>query len=133
MEGVDAVITHSPQGPLYPSGTPIAAAYSRIIATMKEYRVPRLISLTTPTVQKTKMWPFPLILAKVFRAFAPDAVKDIATLAGYLGDGKLRQDEAGFLLYRRCILCDRRINEAGIGEEGPCVRLSYSMQYRSGT
>ncbi|KAJ7138462.1 NAD-P-binding protein [Mycena crocata] len=83
MEGVDAVITAlgptGRKGPFYPSGTPIAAAYSRILATMKEHGVRRLVALTTPSVRDSEdQFSLPLVfLRTTFATFARNVVKDI--------------------------------------------------------
>ncbi|KAJ7198618.1 NAD-P-binding protein [Mycena haematopus] len=86
MEGVDAVIAalgpSGRKGPFYPSGTPIAAAYIRIMVTMKGHGVRRLIALTTPSVRDPEdQFSFSLVfLRKVFATLAPNAVKDIVAI-----------------------------------------------------
>ncbi|KAJ7885102.1 NAD-P-binding protein [Mycena olivaceomarginata] len=86
MEGVDAVITAlgptGRKGPFYPSGTPIAAAYIRIMVTMKGHNVRRLIALTTPSVRDGHdQFSLPLVfLRKTFATLAPNVVKDIVAI-----------------------------------------------------
>lgn len=86
MEGVDAVITAlgptGRKGPFYPSGTPIAAAYSRIITVMKEHGVRRLIGLTTPSVRDPDdQFSLPLVfLRQTFATVARNVVKDIVAV-----------------------------------------------------
>ncbi|KAJ7716257.1 NAD-binding protein [Mycena maculata] len=86
MEGVDAVITAlgptGRKGPFYPTGTPIAAAYSRIIATMKDHSVRRLIALTTPSVRDPEdQFHLPLVfLRQTFATVAQNVVKDIVAV-----------------------------------------------------
>ncbi|KAF8217806.1 NAD-P-binding protein [Mycena galopus ATCC 62051] len=86
MQGVDAVITAlgptGRKGPFYPSGTPIAAAYIRIMVTMKGHEVRRLIALTTPSVRDAEdQFSLPLLaLRKIFATIAPNAVKDIVAI-----------------------------------------------------
>ncbi|KAJ7512584.1 NAD-P-binding protein [Mycena galericulata] len=86
MEGVDAVVTAlgptGRKGPFYPPGTPIAAAYSRIIATMKQHAVRRLIALTTPSVRDPEdQFSLPLVvLRSTFAAIARNVAKDIVAV-----------------------------------------------------
>ncbi|KAJ7484513.1 NAD-P-binding protein [Mycena latifolia] len=83
MEGVNAVITAlgptGRKGPFYPSNTPIAAAYDRIIATMRVHGVRRLIALTTPSVRDpADQFSLPLeFLRRTFATLTPNVVKDI--------------------------------------------------------
>lgn len=83
MEGVNAVITAlgptGRKGPFYPSNTPIADAYLRIMATMRVHGVRRLIALTTPTVRDpADQFSLPLsFLRQAFATLTPNVVKDI--------------------------------------------------------
>ncbi|KAJ7054447.1 hypothetical protein C8F01DRAFT_1163406 [Mycena amicta] len=83
---VDAVITAlgptGRKGPLYPPNKPIAAAYARIIATMKLHGVKRLIALTTPSVRDpSDQFSLPLVfLRTTFAALARNVVKDIVSV-----------------------------------------------------
>ncbi|KAJ7154698.1 NAD-P-binding protein [Mycena filopes] len=86
MHGVNAVITSlgptGRKGPFYPSGTPIAAAYIRIMVAMKGQGVRRLIALTTPSVRDPEdQFSLPLILLrKAFATVSRNAVKDIQAI-----------------------------------------------------
>lgn len=86
MEGVDAVITAlgptGRKGPFYPSDTPVAAAYIRIMVAMKGHGVRRLIALTTPSVRDPEdQFSLSLvILRRTFATLARNAVKDIVAI-----------------------------------------------------
>ncbi|KAK7059620.1 hypothetical protein R3P38DRAFT_2836880 [Favolaschia claudopus] len=86
MHGVDAVITAlgptGRKGPFYPSNTPIADAYIRIMVTMKGHGVRRLIALTTPSVRDPEdQFNLPMaFLRKTFATIAPNVVKDIIAI-----------------------------------------------------
>ncbi|KAJ7033197.1 NAD-P-binding protein [Mycena alexandri] len=86
MHGVNAVITAlgptGRKGPFYPGGTPVAAAYIRIMVAMKGQGVRRLIALTTPSVRAPEdQFSLPLVfLRKAFAAVSPNAVKDIVAI-----------------------------------------------------
>ncbi|KAJ7777556.1 NAD-P-binding protein [Mycena maculata] len=86
MEGVDAVVASlgptGRKGPFYPSGTPIASAYARIIATMKQHGVLRLIALTTPSVRDPDdRFDLPLVLLRqTFATVARNVAKDIVAI-----------------------------------------------------
>ncbi|KAJ7098371.1 NAD-binding protein [Mycena epipterygia] len=86
MEGIDAVITAlgptGRKGPFYSSKTPIATAYTEIIATMKEHKVRRLIALTTPSVRDPEdQFDLPLaFLRQTFATLARNVVKDIVAV-----------------------------------------------------
>lgn len=86
MEGVDAVITAlgptGRKGPFYPTGTPVAEAYKRIIEVMKQHEVRRLIALTTPTVRDPEdQFHLPLVVLRAaFATVCRNAVKDIVAI-----------------------------------------------------
>ncbi|KAJ6571993.1 NAD(P)-binding protein [Mycena capillaripes] len=86
MRGVDAVITAlgptGRKGPFYPSDTPIAAAYIRIMVAMKGNGVRRLIALTTPSVRDPEdQFSLSLeILRRTFATICRNAVKDIVAI-----------------------------------------------------
>ncbi|KAJ7698732.1 NAD(P)-binding protein [Mycena rosella] len=92
MEGVDAVIIAlgptGRKGPFYPSNTPIAAAYARIIAQMRAHGVCRLIALTTPSVRDpADQFSLPVVfLRRTFAALAPNVVKDIRAIGAVVRD-----------------------------------------------
>ncbi|KAF7348489.1 hypothetical protein MVEN_01366300 [Mycena venus] len=103
MEGVDAVITAlgptGRKGPFYPSGTPIASAYIRIMVTMKGHGVRRLIALTTPSVRDPEdHFSLPLVfLRKTFATIAPNAVKDIVAIGRVI---RTQQEELDWTIFR---------------------------------
>lgn len=86
MEGVDVCITAlgptGRKGPFYSSKTPIATAYTEIIATMKDHKVRRLIALTTPSVRDPEdQFDLPLaFLRQTFATLARNVVKDIVAV-----------------------------------------------------
>ncbi|KAJ6454704.1 NAD-P-binding protein [Mycena sanguinolenta] len=103
MEGVDAVIAAlgptGRKGPFYPTNTPIAAAYIRIMVTMKGHGVRRLIALTTPSVRDPEdQFSLSLIfLRKIFATLCPNAVKDIVAVGRVI---RTQREELDWTLMR---------------------------------
>ena len=97
MQGVDAVLSALgppvEKGPFYPSGTPLAHAYSLIIDIMKKQGVRRLIALGTPSM-KDEHDRFSLVMSTLVSGvalFAHNAYNDVVAV------GKLIRSEGAEL------------------------------------
>ncbi|TFY70106.1 hypothetical protein EVJ58_g44 [Rhodofomes roseus] len=86
MRGVDAVLSalgpSTKSGPFHPSDTPLAHAYSLVIAVMKEQGVSRLIALGTASM-KDEHDRFSIVFAALVSGvalFARNAYKDVVAV-----------------------------------------------------
>ncbi|KAF7971843.1 hypothetical protein HWV62_19865 [Athelia sp. TMB] len=97
MEGVHAVLsalgptTDLKKAPFYPSNTPLATAYTRIISTMHKMDVKRLIALGTASIKDPNdkfnfaFW----VLVNGVKTVAYNAYKDVVAIGDTIrGDGK---------------------------------------------